>query len=128
MGRSVAAEVNGETLRWRFGLTVEAVALQNLHKSLDLKLEELASRTEPSMKNEYELFEKFPNGSSLWRDSIRGFEAARLRLKKLTQTSENQFYAINLTTLEVLALDSEYSSHGFQARLRTERRSKSQPA
>ena len=26
------------------------------------------------MKHEYDLFEKFPDGSSLWRDSVPGFE------------------------------------------------------
>jgi hypothetical protein len=97
------------------------MALQNLRKSLYLKLKELANRTEPSMKNEYEVFEKFPDGSSLWRDSIRGFETARHRLQKLTQRSENQFYAINLTTLKVLVLNSECNAHGFQAQTRQSR-------
>jgi hypothetical protein len=80
------------------------------------------------MKHQYELFEKFPDGSSLWRDSISGFETTRLRLQELTQRSENQFYAINLTTREVLALNSECNAHGFRALSKTERRSKSQSA
>jgi len=80
------------------------------------------------MKNEYDLFEKFPDGSSLWRDSISGFETTRLRLQGLARRSENEFYALNLTTGEVLAFNSERDSHGFRAPLRTERRSKSQAA
>lgn len=55
------------------------------------------------MEHEYDLFEKFPDGSSLWSDSVPGFETARLRLKELAQRSENQFYAIDLITGEVLA-------------------------
>jgi hypothetical protein len=80
------------------------------------------------MKDEYDLFEKFPDGSSLWRDSVIGFETTRLRLQELTQRSENQFYGINLTTGEVLVSVSERNAHDFRARLRTDRPSKSQAA
>jgi hypothetical protein len=80
------------------------------------------------MKHKYELFEKFPDGSSLWRDSIPGFNTTRLRLQELARRSENEFYALNLTTGEVLAFYSERDSHGFRAALKTERRSKSQAA
>jgi hypothetical protein len=81
-----------------------------------------------SMKQKYELFEKFPDGSSLWRDSISGFEATRLRLQELAQKSENQFYAINLATGDVFAFDSERRAYGFRAPSKTEGRSKSQAA
>jgi hypothetical protein len=80
------------------------------------------------MRDEYDLFEKFPDGSSLWRDSVLGFETTRLRLQELTQRSKNQFYGINLTTGEVLVCGSNRDAHGFRARLRTERPSKSQAA
>ena len=80
------------------------------------------------MKNEYDLFEKFPDGSSLWRDSVSGFETTCLRLQELARRSENQFYSINLTTGKVLAFNSERDAHRFCAPLRTERRSKSQAA
>jgi hypothetical protein len=80
------------------------------------------------MKDEYDLFEKFPDGSSLWRDSVPGFKTARLQLQELTQRSKNEFYGINLTTGEVLVSGSERDAHGFRARLRTERPSKSQAA
>ena len=80
------------------------------------------------MKNGYDLFEKFPNGSSLWRDSFPEFKTTWLRLQELAQKSENQFYAINLTTGEVLAFNSERDAHGFRAPSKTERRSKSQAA
>jgi hypothetical protein len=80
------------------------------------------------MKDEYDLFEKFPDGSSLWRDSVLGFETTRFRLQELTQRSKNEFYGINLTTGEVLVSGSERNAHGFRARLRTDRPSKSQAA
>jgi hypothetical protein len=77
------------------------------------------------MKHEiYELFEKFPDGSSLWRDSVPGFEITRLRLQELAQRSENQYYAISLATGEVLASNSERNAHGFHAPSRAESRSK----
>jgi hypothetical protein len=80
------------------------------------------------MKNEYDLFEKFLDGSSLWRDSVPGFETTRLRLQELAQKSENEFYALNLTTGEVLAFNSERDAYRFRTPLKTEGRSKNQVA
>jgi hypothetical protein len=80
------------------------------------------------MKNGYDLFEKFPNGSSLWRSSFPEFETTCLQLQELAQKSENQFYAINLTTGEVFAFNSERDADEFRTPSKTERRSKSQDA
>ena len=80
------------------------------------------------MKNEYELFEKFPNGSSDWRGSFPGFETTCLRLQELAQKSENQFYAISLTTGEVVAFNSESDARELFAPVKTERRRKGQAA
>jgi hypothetical protein len=75
------------------------------------------------MKHEiYELFEKFPDGSSRWRDSVPGFEITRLRLQKLAQRSANQCYAIDLTTGRVVAFDSEGNAFGFRALSKAESR------
>jgi hypothetical protein len=76
------------------------------------------------MKHEFDLFEKFPDGSSLWRDSVPGLETTCLRLQELAQRSENQFYALNLTTREVLAFNSERDVHGFCAPLNNQGASK----
>ncbi len=46
------------------------------------------------MNRKYDLFEKFPDGSSLWRACVLGLEGTRLHLKELAQKSENRFYAI----------------------------------
>jgi hypothetical protein len=59
------------------------------------------------MKHRYDLFEKYPDGSSLWRDSVSGFKLTRLRLQELSQKSENQYYALDLTTGDVLAFISQ---------------------
>ena len=59
------------------------------------------------MAHKYDLFEKYRDGSSLWRDSVSGFESTCLRLKELALRSANQYYAIDLTTGEVLAFISE---------------------
>jgi hypothetical protein len=80
------------------------------------------------MKHEYDLFEKFPNGSSLWRGSFPGFETTCLRLQELAQKSENQFYAISLTTGEVIAFNSEREARELLAPLKAERRSKGKAA
>jgi hypothetical protein len=80
------------------------------------------------MKHKFDLFEKFSDGSSLWRDFVLGFETTRFRMRELAQKSGTQFYAINLTTGKILPLNSERDTQGFRAPLQTERRSKSQAA
>jgi hypothetical protein len=80
------------------------------------------------MNNDYDLFEKFPDGSSLWRDSIPGFEKTKLRLQELAQKSENGFYAINLATGEVLIFNSGLDDPGFRAGSMNERPSKTRAA
>jgi hypothetical protein len=50
------------------------------------------------MGHEYDLFEKFADGSSLWRGYAWGRESALHHLRAFAGTSDNQFYAIHLTT------------------------------
>jgi hypothetical protein len=71
------------------------------------------------MTHECDLFEKFPDGSSLWRGFALDLEITRHRLRELAQESENQFYAIDITTGEVLAFDSERDACGLLAPLKT---------
>jgi len=80
------------------------------------------------MKHGYDLFEKFSNGSSLWRGSFPGFETTCLRLQELAQKSENQFYVTNLTTGEVIPFNSERDARGLLAPSKAGRLSKSQAA
>jgi hypothetical protein len=74
------------------------------------------------MTRVYDLFEKFPDGSSLWRASVSGLGNARIHLHELTRKSNNQFYAIDITEGKTLCLGSEIDVMGF----RTPRKSRSQ--
>jgi hypothetical protein len=54
------------------------------------------------MLREYDLFEKFPDGSSLWRACVLGLEGTRLHLQELAQKSGNHFYAIDMVSGKVV--------------------------
>jgi hypothetical protein len=74
------------------------------------------------MTREYDLFEKFSDGSSLWRVSVAGIGNVRLHLHELTRKSENQFYAIDLTAGKTLRIGRQRNLLGF----RTPRKARSQ--
>jgi hypothetical protein len=80
------------------------------------------------MKHKYDLFEKFSDGSSLWREIVLGFETTHLRMKQLARKSENQFYAINIATGEIFAFSAENNPQGIHPPLKPEKRSRSQAA
>jgi len=48
------------------------------------------------MKHQYDLFEKFPDGSSLWRACVIGLQATLSHMSDLAQRSQNQFYALHI--------------------------------
>jgi hypothetical protein len=75
------------------------------------------------MSHEYDLFEKFPDGSSLWRASVSGLGNARLQLQELTQKSKNQFYAIDIFAGKILPLNRVHDALGFRAPRKTRRQS-----
>jgi hypothetical protein len=52
---------------------------------------------------EYDVFEKFPDGSQIWRAFVKGLIEARARVVELSETSLNEFYAIHTPTKEVVA-------------------------
>jgi hypothetical protein len=66
------------------------------------------------MNREYDLFEKFPDGSSLWRCCVPGLEGARLQLQELARKSKNQFYAIDIVAGKTFLLDREQHVPGFR--------------
>ena len=76
------------------------------------------------MIREYELFEKFPDGSSLWRASILGLEGTCHRLRQLAQNSENQFYAIDLLSGKIIYPNFESGGVDLLVPRRLGRRSK----
>ena len=54
------------------------------------------------MHHKYDLFEKFPDGSSLWRACVLGLEATNHHLREFAQKSEHQFYAIDIESGKTL--------------------------
>ncbi len=80
------------------------------------------------MEHDYELFEKFPDGSSLWRDSVFGAELTVLRLRELARKSKHHFYALDLTTGEVLDFHPERDALGMRTLSPSEERSSAQEA
>lgn len=65
------------------------------------------------MSHQYDLFEKFPDGSSLWRACVLGRQSACLQLLDLSKRSQNQFYAINVVSGKTIFPDLHRS--GFTA-------------
>jgi hypothetical protein len=55
------------------------------------------------MDREYDVFEKFPDGSHIWRAFVRGLIEARARVEQLSETSSNEFYAIHTPSKEIVA-------------------------
>lgn len=43
------------------------------------------------MRHEFQIFEKLPNGSAIWRASVRGRYEATRKLQELAELSENEF-------------------------------------
>ena len=48
------------------------------------------------MRHHYNVFEKFPDGSSIWRGYLSGWYLAQLRMYELAEQSKNEFYAIDI--------------------------------
>ena len=57
------------------------------------------------MNHKYDLFEKFPDGSSLWRACVIGLEGTRLHMSDLARRSSNQFYAMHVVSGKIVSLD-----------------------
>lgn len=68
------------------------------------------------MKHLYEIFERFPDDSSLWRESATGTKRAQRKLMELASRSANPIYALDLISGEVIWLggvpDRNKNSHG----------------
>ena len=48
------------------------------------------------IRRDYDIFEKFPDGSSLWRACVRGRFEAQRKIDELAELSENKFYMIDI--------------------------------
>ena len=56
------------------------------------------------MKHLYEIFEQFPDRSSLWKESALGEKKTQRKLTELAKKSLNPIYAVDLTSGEVLRM------------------------
>jgi hypothetical protein len=52
----------------------------------------------------FDIFEKFPNGSIAWRTCVFGRYEAERKLHKLTEHSNNEFVAIDIQSGERLSI------------------------
>ena len=48
------------------------------------------------MRREFDIFEKFPDGSTVWRICVCGRYETERKLHSLSEHSENEFYAIEV--------------------------------
>jgi len=69
------------------------------------------------MNYEYDLFEKFPDGSSLWRACVIGLEGARLHVCELSRRSPNQFYALHVASGKIVPLHLPQSAFPLDAKM-----------
>jgi hypothetical protein len=46
------------------------------------------------MRHDYDIVEKFPDGSTLWRARVSGWHEAQRTMQKLAEDSKNGFHAI----------------------------------
>ena len=74
------------------------------------------------MKHEYDLFEKFADGSSLWRASVSGLRNARFQLQDFVRASKNQFYGIDIIAGKTLRHRGKHIAGGFDTLRKTKRR------
>jgi hypothetical protein len=48
------------------------------------------------MRREYDIFEKFPDGSTLWRVCVAGRFEAQRKVAELAERSDNEFFLIDI--------------------------------
>ena len=51
---------------------------------------------EDSMNRDYDIFEEFPDGSTVWRACVSGMENVELKLRELATETLNRVFAISL--------------------------------
>jgi hypothetical protein len=56
------------------------------------------------MRRDYDVFERFGDGSTLWRATVSGRYEAQRRMHELEEHSTNDFFLINVQVDESLSL------------------------
>jgi hypothetical protein len=55
------------------------------------------------MDRVYDIFERLPDGSLMWRGRVAGLELAKGKLRDLASKSDNEFHALYSPTKEIVA-------------------------
>ena len=55
------------------------------------------------MRHHYDIYEKFLDGSNVWRGYVPGWYEAELKMHELAGRSKNQFYAFDIEADRVVA-------------------------
>ena len=61
-------------------------------------------RPAAAMQRKYDIFEKMPDGTIMWRESVQGHEEAVRKLKELAACSLNEFQLLHLPTQSLVAI------------------------
>jgi hypothetical protein len=56
------------------------------------------------MRRDFEIFERFPDGSTLWKCCVRGRFEAKRKMQELAEVSENEFLMIDIQADESLPM------------------------
>lgn len=54
------------------------------------------------MRHNFDIFEKFPDGSTLWRACVSGRYETQRKMQEWTEHSKNEFYAIDILVKQPL--------------------------
>jgi hypothetical protein len=58
------------------------------------------------MRHDYDVFEKFPDGSTLWHACVAGRYEAQRKIYELAENSETQFFLIDIQAGQSLSRKS----------------------
>jgi hypothetical protein len=70
------------------------------------------------MRHEYDVFERFPDGSSIWRATVAGRYEAQRKMQELAEHSVNAFFTIDIQAGEHLPFNSPGSHSRLLAKAR----------
>jgi hypothetical protein len=69
-----------------------------------LDFDALAEFPPDSNNRDYQLFEEFPNGSTVWRDRMFGLKHVESKLRDLARQSDNKFLALSMRDRDRVAV------------------------
>jgi hypothetical protein len=63
------------------------------------------------VNRDYDLFERLPDGSLMWRAFVTGLENARLKLQDLAKLTKNECFAMHMASKEVVFRENVLLAH-----------------